>query len=206
MQMIAIGMFVLSCLSLNFFCPSVLLRGVGGLVRGCVRGERGRERDILLLALSTYTSFSFLSRWCHWSWSLRRIRFCFAKGWACGVGHGIHGKYIVTPSFSLSRKSLSCTLSIHLKHFFPRSSVFNSSSPCKPLPNSESCFPSMEPSSPTLVASWTHLGALRLVGTMLLAGWLFYHSKSRQPVSRLRSGPALLISILESGLPSSSWY
>lgn len=169
--------------------------------------EGGREgENILLLALSTYTSFSFLSRWCHWSWSLRRIRFCFAKGWACGVGDGIHGKYIVTPSSSLSRKSLSCTLSIHLKHFFPRSSVFNSSSPCKPLPNSESCSPSMEPSSPTLVASWTHLGALRLVGTMLLAGWLFYHSKSRQPVSRLRSGPALLISILESGLPSSSWY
>lgn len=131
MQMIAIGMFVLSCLScLLFFCPSVLLRGVGGLVRGCVMREGGRKgQDILLLALSTYTSFSFLSRWCHWSWSLRRIRFCFAKGWACGVGDGIHGKYIVTPSSSLSVKSPSCTLSIHLK------STFSPDHRCSTLPH-----------------------------------------------------------------------
>lgn len=46
MQMIAIGMFVLSCLSLIFFRPSVLLRGVGGLVRGCVRGEREGGKEI----------------------------------------------------------------------------------------------------------------------------------------------------------------
>lgn len=60
MQMIAIGMFVLSCLS-HFFRPSVLLRGVGGLVRGCVRGERGRERERYLAAGSIYLHLIFFS-------------------------------------------------------------------------------------------------------------------------------------------------
>lgn len=62
MQMIAIGMFVLSCLScLLFLCPSVLLRGVGGLVRGCVMREGGREGERYLAAGSIYLHLLFFS-------------------------------------------------------------------------------------------------------------------------------------------------
>lgn len=62
MQMIAIGMFVLSCLScLLFFRPSVLLRDVGGLVRGCVMREGGREGERYLAAGSIYLHLLFFS-------------------------------------------------------------------------------------------------------------------------------------------------
>lgn len=61
MQMIAIGMFVLLCLCLSFFCPSVLLRGVAGLVRGCVMREGGREGERYLAAGSIYLHLLFFS-------------------------------------------------------------------------------------------------------------------------------------------------
>lgn len=60
MQMIAIGMFVLSCLSLNFFLPLCSSAGRGWLgARMCKRREREGER--YLAAGSIYLHLLFFS-------------------------------------------------------------------------------------------------------------------------------------------------